>query len=129
MTTRIKFTDKTKVVMGLRMDPYPVKINVLYGLDAIKEGVDNGVVPKDWYDHISTNLNLGLFYYYDDGCTTILLHDDATIYTLIHECIHAAVYMCDYACIPINMTTDEVLAYHTPHLVEKINKVLKLPLV
>lgn len=117
-----RFAPKNKQVHVV-VDPYPFHVYCLVGEDTLRKGIEAKVLPKEWDDWDNTTG----WCRYKDNTAWILLSDEANLYTLIHECVHALVQMHVYMGLPLTQDGDEVLAYHLQHLVQRLQKQLQLP--
>ena len=122
---RLKFGSKS-TVYTTQLKPYPFNVTFIYGADAMREGYEIGEIPEEWIKDFIEDEYVGITYFNGGNCA-VLLADDATIYTLVHECIHCITNMYDVAGLPLSYDTDEPLAYHVENLTRLVQKRLKLP--
>lgn len=120
---------KPKTHVEVQIDPYPLWVTVISGSSEFKRQVKLEEVPEVWGEAVfGEDANCRAYVILYENHPHILLGDDADFYSLVHECIHTVVYLYKTMGIPITYDNDEVLAYHTEHLVKSLQSQLQLPM-
>lgn len=128
MTKGVQRKVKPKTYVEIQVDPYPFWVTVINGEDEFKRRVKSEEVPGAWGETVfGEGANCRAYVILYENNPHILLGEDADFYSLLHECIHTVVYMYSVMGIPITYDNDEVLAYHTEHMVKSLQSQLKLP--
>ena len=117
MDLEIKYKMKKKLIL----QPFNFEYYI------ISETLDNciKIAEKENLKEID-NTTSATLYESEKGYMTILFNKDSikpdTRITIIHESVHLAVSLLNYAGVPLSIENDEILAYTISHIAKEIYK-------